>query len=64
LAWSWIPSKVGSASVSLVPRLCSLGAVQIVDRGCVDLFADAVKGGSASVDRGLFDLFAGAVKGG
>ena len=70
MAWSRMPSKVGSASVSLVPRLCSLGAVQFVDRGCVDLFADAVSEsattfrveGGLLVDWGCFGLFTDAVK--
>ena len=77
MARSWMPSKVGRASVSLVPWLCSLGAVQFVDQGCVDLFVDAIEWGSVSeglvprrsalraglfVDRGCFDLFADAVK--
>ena len=68
---------MGSASESLVPRHCSLGAVQFVDRGCVDLFVDAIEGGSVSeglvprhsalraglfVDRGCFDLFPDAIQ--
>ena len=73
--WVFRPGR--SASVSLVPRHCSLGAVLFVDRGCVDLFVDAVEGGSVSeglvprrsalraglfVDRCCFDLFVDAVK--
>ena len=41
-------SKVGSTVESLVPCHCAVGAELFVDRGCVDLFMDAVEGGSVS----------------
>jgi len=46
---SRVPSRGVSAIESLVPRCYALGAVSFVDRGCVDLFADAVKWGAMLV---------------